>query len=89
MCGIVTAISTENVVPVLLEGLRKLEYRGYDSAGLAVLHDDSLIRLRSAGRVAELATMANSFAATLRRGGVRWRDTFHPLAALRAAERKG
>ena len=60
MCGIVTAISTDNVVPVLLEGLRKLEYRGYDSAGLAVLHEDSLIRLRSAGRVAELATMANN-----------------------------
>ncbi len=37
MCGIVTAIATQNVVPVLLEGLRKLEYRGYDSAGLAVL----------------------------------------------------
>ncbi len=60
MCGIVTAISTDNVVPVLLEGLRKLEYRGYDSAGLAVLQDDSLIRLRSAGRVAELATMADN-----------------------------
>ena len=60
MCGIVTAISTDNVVPVLLEGLRKLEYRGYDSAGLAVLHQDDLIRLRSAGRVAELATMANN-----------------------------
>ncbi|QID16799.1 glutamine--fructose-6-phosphate transaminase (isomerizing) [Nitrogeniibacter mangrovi] len=60
MCGIVTAISTDNVVPVLLEGLRKLEYRGYDSAGLAVLHEDSLVRVRSAGRVAELATMAAS-----------------------------
>ena len=74
MCGIVTAISTENVVPVLLEGLRKLEYRGYDSAGLAVLHDDSLIRLRSAGRVAELATMANSrhLAATIGIAHTRW-----------------
>jgi glucosamine--fructose-6-phosphate aminotransferase (isomerizing) len=37
MCGIVTAIARRNIVPVLLEGLRKLEYRGYDSAGLAVL----------------------------------------------------
>ena len=35
MCGIVTAIARRNIVPVLIEGLRKLEYRGYDSAGLA------------------------------------------------------
>ncbi|MDY0014366.1 MAG: glutamine--fructose-6-phosphate transaminase (isomerizing) [Rhodocyclaceae bacterium] len=60
MCGIVTAISTHNVVPVLLEGLRKLEYRGYDSAGLAVLRQDELVRLRSAGRVAELASLADN-----------------------------
>ena len=54
MCGIVTAIASNNVVPVLLEGLRKLEYRGYDSAGLAVLAGE-LTRLRACGRVAELA----------------------------------
>src|SRR5574337_1809534 len=60
MCGIVTAISTRNVVPVLLEGLRKLEYRGYDSAGLAVLRRDELVRLRAAGRVAELASLADN-----------------------------
>ncbi|WP_068638993.1 glutamine--fructose-6-phosphate transaminase (isomerizing) [Thauera butanivorans] len=59
MCGIVTAIATNNVVPVLLEGLRKLEYRGYDSAGLAVLAGE-LTRLRSAGRVAELAALADA-----------------------------
>src|SRR5574339_598012 len=59
MCGIVTAIATDNVVPVLLEGLRKLEYRGYDSAGLAVL-GDGLKRLRSTGRVAELAALADA-----------------------------
>ncbi|MFT3760852.1 glutamine--fructose-6-phosphate transaminase (isomerizing) [Thauera sp.] len=58
MCGIVTAIASNNVVPVLLEGLRKLEYRGYDSAGLAVLAGE-LTRLRSAGRVAELAALAD------------------------------
>src|SRR5574337_1670620 len=60
MCGIVTAISTRNVVPVLLEGLRKLEYRGYDSAGLAVLRRDELVRLRAAGRVADLASLADN-----------------------------
>lgn len=59
MCGIVTAIATSNVVPVLLEGLRKLEYRGYDSAGLAAL-DGGLQRLRSAGRVAELTALAEA-----------------------------
>jgi glucosamine--fructose-6-phosphate aminotransferase (isomerizing) len=58
MCGIVTAIATHNVVPVLLEGLRKLEYRGYDSAGLAVLNH-GLHRVRAAGRVAELAARAD------------------------------
>ncbi|MBF1262660.1 MAG: glutamine--fructose-6-phosphate transaminase (isomerizing), partial [Lautropia mirabilis] len=37
MCGIVGAVAQRNVVPILIEGLRKLEYRGYDSAGLALL----------------------------------------------------
>ena len=62
MCGIVAAISGQNIVPVLLEGLRKLEYRGYDSAGLAVLNGANgtqLRRLRAVGRVAELATQAD------------------------------
>ncbi|MBI2312896.1 MAG: glutamine--fructose-6-phosphate transaminase (isomerizing) [Betaproteobacteria bacterium] len=57
MCGIVGAIAKRNVVPILLEGLRKLEYRGYDSAGIAVING-GLRRLRSVGRVAELAAMA-------------------------------
>jgi len=56
MCGIVGAISDRNIVPVLLEGLRKLEYRGYDSAGLAVVNG-GLHRLRSVGRVATLAEL--------------------------------
>ena len=57
MCGIVGAVSTRNVVPVLLEGLNRLEYRGYDSAGLAVLNG-GLRRLRTTGRVAELSKLA-------------------------------
>ncbi|WP_374495743.1 glutamine--fructose-6-phosphate transaminase (isomerizing) [Zoogloea sp.] len=60
MCGIVTAIARRNIVPVLLEGLRKLEYRGYDSAGLAVLAGGRLQRLRAVGRVAELTTQADA-----------------------------
>lgn len=54
MCGIVGAIAQRNVVPILLEGLRRLEYRGYDSAGLAVVIDNKLTRVRKPGRVAEL-----------------------------------
>jgi glucosamine--fructose-6-phosphate aminotransferase (isomerizing) len=56
MCGIVVAVARKNIVSVLLEGLRKLEYRGYDSAGVAVLNGDGLVRVRSAGRVADLTT---------------------------------
>ncbi len=54
MCGIVGAVAQRNVVPILLEGLRRLEYRGYDSAGLVIV-DDGLRRVRSTGRVASLA----------------------------------
>ena len=55
MCGIVGAIGERNVVPILVEGLRRLEYRGYDSAGVAVLEDDASIGLRkTVGKVAEL-----------------------------------
>ena len=54
MCGIIGAVAQRNVVPILLEGLRRLEYRGYDSAGLAVVAG-GLARVRSVGRVAELA----------------------------------
>ncbi|HEX6003394.1 MAG TPA: glutamine--fructose-6-phosphate transaminase (isomerizing) [Burkholderiales bacterium] len=57
MCGIVGAIARRNVVPILLEGLKRLEYRGYDSAGVAVING-SLQRLRSTGRVAALTTLA-------------------------------
>ncbi len=58
MCGIVAAIASENIVGVLLEGLKRLEYRGYDSAGLATLEDGHLSRLRTVGRVAELKKQA-------------------------------
>ncbi|MGB7932331.1 MAG: glutamine--fructose-6-phosphate transaminase (isomerizing) [Gammaproteobacteria bacterium] len=56
MCGIVGVVARENVVPVLLEGLRRLEYRGYDSAGIVVQNGKAeLERVRRAGKVAELA----------------------------------
>ena len=55
MCGIVGAVASRNIVPVLVEGLRRLEYRGYDSCGVAV-HRNGLERARSTSRVAELAS---------------------------------
>ena len=58
MCGIVGAVARHNVVPTLLEGLRRLEYRGYDSAGIALV-DGGLRRLRTTGRVAELSKLAD------------------------------
>src|SRR6266705_2884187 len=67
MCGVVGAISKRNVVPILIEGLKRLEYRGYDSAGVAVLDGKAaggshamLRRVRSTGRVAELEKLAGA-----------------------------
>ena len=54
MCGIVAGVSGRDIVPVLVQGLQRLEYRGYDSCGVAV-HNDGLKRARSTARVAELA----------------------------------
>ncbi len=54
MCGIVGAVSNRNIVPILLEGLKRLEYRGYDSCGVAVHQGGALRRARSTSRVAEL-----------------------------------
>ena len=54
MCGIVAGVSPRNVVPVLVEGLKRLEYRGYDSCGVAVIAEDGIRRARSVARVHEL-----------------------------------
>ncbi|MFG6412861.1 glutamine--fructose-6-phosphate transaminase (isomerizing) [Roseateles sp. DC23W] len=59
MCGIVGAVSQRNIVPILVEGLKRLEYRGYDSCGVAVHQDGGLRRARSTSRVAELQTQAD------------------------------
>ncbi|QHG88426.1 MULTISPECIES: glutamine--fructose-6-phosphate transaminase (isomerizing) [Xanthomonas] len=74
MCGIVGAIAGRDVVPVLIEGLKRLEYRGYDSSGIAVLDGDQLRRVRRTGRVAEMAQAAHAeqFEAMLGIGHTRW-----------------
>lgn len=60
MCGIVGAVAQRDVVPILLEGLRRLEYRGYDSAGIAVINDRSIERKRKLGKVNELAELLDN-----------------------------
>lgn len=74
MCGIVGAIADRDVVPVLIEGLKRLEYRGYDSAGIAVVDGADVRRVRRTGRVAEMegAAQTEGFHATLGIGHTRW-----------------
>ncbi|MET4616810.1 glucosamine--fructose-6-phosphate aminotransferase (isomerizing) [Stenotrophomonas sp. 2619] len=78
MCGIVGAIANRDVVPVLIEGLKRLEYRGYDSSGIAVIDRSAaqadVRRVRRTGRVAEMekAAAAEGFDALLGIGHTRW-----------------
>jgi glutamine---fructose-6-phosphate transaminase (isomerizing) len=60
MCGIVGAVAQRNITPILLEGLKRLEYRGYDSCGIALHVDGKLQRARSTSRVAELEKQIDS-----------------------------
>ena len=74
MCGIVGAIADRDVVPVLVEGLKRLEYRGYDSSGIAVADAASVRRVRRTGRVGEMeqAAAAENFHGSLGIGHTRW-----------------
>ncbi|CEN56798.1 glutamine--fructose-6-phosphate transaminase (isomerizing) [Candidatus Methylopumilus turicensis] len=74
MCGIVGAIANRNIVSTLIEGLSRLEYRGYDSAGIAVLNGPSIERVRAVGRVAAMTDKANEvkLSGELGIGHTRW-----------------
>jgi len=83
MCGIVGGIAQRNVVPILLEGLRRLEYRGYDSAGLAVINKQQIFRKRELGKVKglELLLDADPIAGTIGIAHTRWATHGKPSTA--------
>ncbi|MFT5574033.1 MAG: glucosamine--fructose-6-phosphate aminotransferase (isomerizing) [Cryomorphaceae bacterium] len=73
MCGIVGAIATRNISPILLDGLRRLEYRGYDSAGIAVVDAEQQLDIRrSVGRVANLEAICDGITGNIGIAHTRW-----------------
>ncbi len=86
MCGIVGAVGERDVVPILVEGLRRLEYRGYDSAGVAVVRDDATLdRRRVQGRVQGLADLIEREPLSARRGIAHTRWATHGVPSERNA----
>jgi len=86
MCGIVGAVAQRNVVPILVEGLKRLEYRGYDSAGIAIRNQAAHIdRIRSVGKVAELEKRVNGMKIDGQLGIAHTRWATHGIPAERNA----
>jgi len=83
MCGIVGAVAQRNVMPILLEGLQRLEYRGYDSAGLVVVRDAQLERVRSIGRVVDLSAKSAATQGDIGIAHTRWAT--HGVPSIRNA----
>ena len=83
MCGIIGYVGSEEVVPVVLDGLKRLEYRGYDSAGMAVIGTDGLQILRAAGKLRNLEQLAyhNPLHGSLGVGHTRWATHGAPTEA--------
>jgi len=83
MCGIVGGIAQRNVVPILLEGLKRLEYRGYDSAGLAVINNQQIYRKRELGKVKGLEALleADPIAGQIGIAHTRWATHGKPSTA--------
>ena len=65
MCGIVAYIGKKQAFPIVLKGLKRLEYRGYDSAGVALIHNDELNIYKTKGKVADLEAATAGFTTTL------------------------
>ena len=83
MCGIVAGVAGRNVVPVFLQGLKRLEYRGYDSCGVAVVRDGEIDRARSVARVKDLAEQvrAEGMHGTVGIAHTRWATHGGPVVA--------
>lgn len=75
MCGIVGYIGPRKAAPILMDGLKKLEYRGYDSAGIAVLHNEKIEMIKAKGRLKVLSDMTdggNAIEGNIGIGHTRW-----------------
>ena len=83
MCGIVGGVAQRNIVPILIEGLKRLEYRGYDSAGLAVINDQTIFRKRELGKVKGLEDLihAEPITGTIGIAHTRWATHGKPSTA--------
>jgi len=74
MCGIVAYLGTQQAYPILIKGLKRLEYRGYDSAGIALIQNDTINSIKQKGKVSDLEELAKSTSieGTIGIGHTRW-----------------